>query len=96
MIRLNGAVSVFRVVHIPANWDTRSGRCLCSLDDLSERIRSSHAGGLQGLHMNGWHSGFKSLRSTVMCDYEPTRPREALPTDPDSGNTSGSVGVNSR
>jgi hypothetical protein len=28
-----------------------------------------------------------------MSDYEPTSPREALPTDPDSGNTSGSTVV---
>jgi hypothetical protein len=37
---------------------TRDSRpCLHSLDDLLVGIRSSRAGGLQGAHMNGWHSG---------------------------------------
>ena len=46
-------------------------------------IRRSHAGGLQGVHMNRWHSGYFSLRSAVMSDHEPTSPRETLPSDPE-------------
>jgi hypothetical protein len=59
-----------------------------SLDGLSEGIRSVHAGGLQGVHMNGWHSGYPSLRSAVMSDYEPTSPLETLCSDPESAKTS--------
>lgn len=33
-------------------------RRLSFLDDVSEWIRSSHAGRLQELHINGWHSGY--------------------------------------
>src|ERR1700722_12152419 len=38
--------------------------------------------------MNDLHSGYLSLRSTVMSDYEPTSPWETLPSDRESGKPS--------
>jgi hypothetical protein len=55
------------------------------LDDLSERTRSCDAACLYGFHMNRWHSGYLSLRSAVMSDYEQISPRESVPSDPESG-----------
>ena len=43
--------------------------------------------------MNGRHSGFERLRSTVMSNYERTSPGEALPSDSDSHRASGSTVV---
>jgi hypothetical protein len=53
-----------------------------------DTFRGRHAGGLQGLHMNGWHSDYLSLRECLMRDYEPTSHQKALPSDPESAKTS--------
>ena len=69
------------------------GRCRRLPDDVSERIRGCHAGGLQELHMNGWHSSYLSLRSATMSEYEPTSPRESPSSEPESVKTSGPMVV---
>src|ERR1700735_4262842 len=60
---------------------------------INQPIRGRHAGGLQGLHMNGVHSGYLRLRSVVMSDYEPTSRREALASGPESSKASGPTAV---
>ena len=43
--------------------------------------------------MNGRHSGYLSMRSAVMSDYEPTSRQETPSSDPESGKTSGTTAI---